>query len=121
MTMMSNIFAGLALLVVVFGGSQIAGPYCGKYRITNDAIEFVMFGTLRVWHSSFEDISDIRLVSFVRLFVLPALHLMNKPFAQYVLVRRRRGVFRWVVITPDQPQEFVRIIRDKIGIRQSAE
>jgi hypothetical protein len=47
--------------------------------------------------------------------LLPALHLMNRPFAQYVLVRRRRGVFRWVLITPDQPEEFVRTIREKIS------
>jgi hypothetical protein len=121
MTTVGNIFAGLALVVVVLGASQIAGPYCGKYRITDDAIEFVMFGNLRVWHSSFDDISDIRLVSFARSFVLPALHLMNRPFAQYVLVRRRRGLFRWVLITPDRPQEIVRTIREKIGIPQSAE
>jgi hypothetical protein len=119
MTAIGYILAGLALLVIVFGASQIVGPYCGKYRITDDAIEFVMFGNLRVWRSSFGDISDIRLVSFARALVLPALHLMNKPFAQYVLVRKRRGVFRWVLITPDQPAEFVRTIREKIS--QSAE
>ncbi len=120
MTMIGDILAGLALLVIVFGVSQIAGPYCGKYRITDDAIEFVMFGKLRAWRSLFEDISDIRLVSFGRSLVLPALHLMNRPFAQYVLVRRRRGVFRWALITPDHPQEFVRTIREKIGIPQNA-
>jgi len=117
MTMIGNILAGLALLLIVFGASQIAGPHCGKYRITDDAIEFVTFGNLRIWRASFEDISDIRPVSFAQSFLLPALHLMNRPFAQYVLVRRRRGVFRWVLITPDQPQELVRTIRDRIGIQ----
>ena len=117
MTMIENILAGLTLLLVVSGASQIAGPHCGGYRITDDAIEFVTFGTLRVWHASFEDISDIRLVSFARSFLLPALHLMNRPFAQYGLVRKRRGLFRWVLITPNQPQEFVRTIREKIGIQ----
>lgn len=115
MTMAGNILAGLALLAIVFGASQIAGPYCGKYRVTDDSIEFVMFGNLRVWRSSFEDISDIRLISFTRSFVMPALHLMNRPFAQYVLVRRRRGVFRFVLITPDQPHELVRLVRQKMG------
>jgi hypothetical protein len=114
MTMIGNTLAALALLVIVFGVGQIAGPYCGKYRITDDAIEFVMFGNLRVWRCSFEDISDIQPVSFARSFVLPALHLMNRPFAQYVLLRRRRGVFRFVLITPDRPQELVRMVREKI-------
>ena len=33
----------------------------------------------------------------------------------------RDGVFRWVLITRDQPQEFVRTIREKTGIPQSTE
>jgi hypothetical protein len=114
MTMVGYILAALALVTIVLGFGQIVGPYCGKYRITDDAIEFVICGNFRVWRSSFEDISDIRLVSFARSFMLPALHLMNRPFAQYVLVRRRRGMFRWVLITPDQPQELVRSIREKM-------
>ena len=120
MTLVVNILAGLVLVIVVLGASQIAGPRCGKYRITDDSIEFVMFGHLRVWRCSFENISDIRLVSFARLLVTPALHLMNRPFAQYVLVRTRRGVFRSVVITPDRPQEFLRIVQEKIGKTPSA-
>lgn len=114
MTTIGYALAVLALVIVVLGASQFAGPICGKYRLTDDAIEFVMFGNLRVWRSPFKDISDIQHVSFARSFVIPALHLMNRPFAQYVLVRRRRGVFRWVLITPDQPQEVIRIIREKI-------
>ena len=115
MTCAGNILAVLALLGIVFGFSQIAGPYCGKYRVTDNSLEFVMFGNLRVWRTPFEDVSDIQLISFARSFVIPALHLMSRPFAQYVLVRRRRGVFRNVLITPDQPQEFVRIVRQRIG------
>jgi|GEM_PF-4383785 hypothetical protein len=115
MTMVGNILAGFALIIIVFGASQIVGPYCVKYRITDDSIEFVMFRNLRVWRISFEDIADIRLVSFARSFIIPALHLMNRPFAQYVLVRRRRGVFRAVLITPDQPRELVRLVREKIA------
>jgi hypothetical protein len=30
MTMIGNTLAALALLVIVFGVGQIAGPYCGK-------------------------------------------------------------------------------------------
>lgn len=115
MTIVAIFIAGLVLATVVLGTSQFLGPRCGKYRLSDDAIEFVMFGTLRVWRSSFLDISDIRPISFGTLFVYPALHLMNRPFGQYVLISRRRGVFRWVVITPDQPEEVVRFIREKIG------
>jgi hypothetical protein len=114
MTIVGNILAVLALVTIVLGFSQIVGPYCGKYRITDNTIEFVICGHLRVWRCSFEDISGIQLVSFALAFILPALHLMNRPFAQYVLVRRRRGMFRWVLITPEQPQELVRRIQEKM-------
>jgi hypothetical protein len=117
MTPASNIFLGLALAVIVLGASQILGPRCWKYRLTNDSIEFVMFGRFRVWRTSFEDITDIRPVSFVRLFTIFALSLVNRPFfARCVLVRLRRGVFRAVVITPDQPEDLVETVRQKIGI-----
>jgi hypothetical protein len=108
-----NILAGFALVAIVLSASQILGPRCGKYRISDDSIEFMMFGKLRVWRCSFEEISEIRPISFARSFIIPALHLMNRPFAQYVLVRKRRGVFRAVLITPDQPEEFVQIVRQK--------
>jgi len=115
MTLAGNILAGLVLVTFVLGVSQIVGPHCGKYRITNDSIEFVMFGRLRVWRSSFKDITAIRLISFARLFTILALNLMNRPFARYVLVRRRRGIFRAVVITPDQPEDFVKTVKQKMG------
>jgi hypothetical protein len=117
MTPTSTIFLGLALAVVVLGAAQILGPRCWNYRLTNDSIEFVMFGRFRVWRSSFKDITDIKPVSFVRLFTIFALSLANRPFfARCVLVWLRRGVFRAVVMTPDQPDDFVHSVRQKIGI-----
>jgi hypothetical protein len=117
MTPGSNIFLGLTLAVIILVAAQVLGPRCWKYRFANDSIEFMMFGRFRVWRSSFKDITDIKHVSFIRLFTIFALSLVNKPFfARCVLVRLRRGVFRAVVVTPDQPQEFVRIVRERIGI-----
>jgi hypothetical protein len=108
------ILAAIALFVIVLGTGQIVGPRSGKYRITGDSIEFVMFGSFRVWRCPFEDITDIRFTSFLGSFFSPALHLMNRPFAQIILIRRRRGIFRLVLMTPDHPREFVRIIQEKI-------
>jgi hypothetical protein len=85
--------------------------------MTDHSIEFVLFGSFCVWRCPFNDIIDIRLISFVRLLTIVGLNLMNRPFAKYVLVRRRRGIFKAVAITPDQPQEFVRIVREKLEKR----
>lgn len=115
MTMADQIIlSGLVLLVVVLGGHQLIGPRIGKYRITDTSIH-ILFGNLTVWRSSFEDILDIRPISFGRMMNAPAIHLMNRPFAQYVLVRTRRGIFRNVVITPDDAEKFVKLVQQKIG------
>lgn len=117
MTPESNVFLGLVLAIIILGAAQILAPRCWKYRLTNDSVEFVMFGRFRVWRSSFKDITDIKRVSFVRLFITPALSLVNRPFfAQCVLVRLHRGVFRSVVMTPDQPDDLVKTVRQKMGI-----
>jgi hypothetical protein len=108
------ILAVLALLIIVLGGSQLAGPHLGKYTITDDSIEFKVFGNFRVWKISFDDISDIQLISFPRMLITPSIRLTNRPFARYVLVSKRRGIFRAVLITPDNPEEFINIVQQKL-------
>ncbi len=115
MTMAGQILAALAALLVIFlGGGQFAGPHLGKYKIADNSIEYTMFGRLRVWEASFDDISEIQIISFSRLWVTPSLRLMNRPFAKYVLIRKRSGIFKAVVITPDNPEEFVRLVQQRI-------
>jgi hypothetical protein len=109
------ILAVLVLLVIVLGGQQLVGPRIGKYRITDTSIQFILFGNWPVWNSSFDDILDIQSISFGRMLIAPSLHLMNRPFAQYVLVRKRRGIFRTVVITPDDAGKFVKLVQQKTG------
>jgi hypothetical protein len=98
-------FAALTALLAIFlvVGSQLAGPYFG-YRIAG----------FRVWKSSLDDISDIQTISFAGLWATPSLRLMNRPFARYVLVRKRSGICRAVVITPDNAEEFVKVVEQRI-------
>jgi hypothetical protein len=116
MTMAGPIILAIpVLLAIVLGGQQLVGPRIGKYRITDTSIQFILFGNLPVWTSSFDDILEIRSISFSRMLIAPSLHLMNRPFAQYVLVRKRRGIFRTVVITPDDAGKFVKLVQQKTG------
>jgi len=110
------ILVAVALSVIVLGGNQLIGPRLVKYRITNEAIELVLVGNMCIWRCSFDDISDVRLISFLEMMVTPYLHLMNRPFARYVFVRKRRGILRGVVITPDNAENFVTLVRQKTGI-----
>jgi hypothetical protein len=114
MTTAGQILVAMAALLVVFlGGGQLVGPHLAKYRITDDFIEYTI-GGLRVWKSPLDEISDIQIIPFAKLWSTPSLRLMNRPFARYVLVTKRRGIFRAVILTPDDPQEFVKLVRQKI-------
>jgi hypothetical protein len=117
MATLISVLGGLALIAVVLGGSQFLGPHGAKYTITENSIELNIFGKFRVWRTSFQDISDIQIISFSNVLTTSrfGLSLMNRPFARrYVLVRRRRGIFRNVLITPDRPEELVKMVREKM-------
>jgi hypothetical protein len=101
------------LIVIVFGGAQLAGKYVVKYRITDDSLQYFWFG-LNFWTCPFEDIVDIKIVSFFGVLFAFALNLMCRPFGPYVLLRRRRGRFKRVLLTPPNAQDFVERVRAKI-------
>jgi hypothetical protein len=102
--------------VIAVAGSFFMGHFITKYKITENSIEVIIFQKFRVWKIPFQNICDVRIVSWKQLFQLPGLYfyLMSRPFARYVVLRRR-GIFKNVLITPDNPHEFVRIVREKIG------
>ena len=110
------------LVLFVLGAVQLLGPVCGQYRIddaTNGAasggrIGFVWFARFHVWSCPLADIIDIKTISFGQLFAIrpAALNMVNRPFGRrYVLVRRRLGRFANVILTPDRPEDFVRLVR----------
>ena len=115
MTWVADTVAGLALILAVLGTSQFVGPMCEKYILTNDSLQFVMFGQIKVWKCPFFDIIEISQLSFLNMLFIPGLHLMTKPFARYILIRRRRAIFRYIVITPDNADQFIHIVRRKMG------
>jgi hypothetical protein len=111
-----GIFLILAAIVIIIS-SFFLGPYISEYKLSEHSIEFVIFGKIRVWKISYHDISDVYPTSLISILLNPhfGLTLMNRPFTRYVEIHKRRGIFRYLLITPDAPQEFVRTVRQKIG------
>jgi len=114
MTIAENIVAVMVLALIVLGGSQVLGPYCGRYTFDGSCIKFILFGSFRAWEVRVGDIEDIQEISVVSLFITPSLHLMNKPFGKYVLVRKKNGIIRNIVITPDDVSAFIGSVRQHI-------
>ncbi|MEI9997340.1 MAG: hypothetical protein WDM91_22285 [Rhizomicrobium sp.] len=103
----------LVLVVIVFGGTQLAAKYVIEYRIADDSLQYFLFG-LRFWTCPFDDILDIKRVSFFGTFIVIGLNLMSRPFGPYVLLRRRRGCFKLVLLTPPNAESFVKLVRARI-------
>ena len=117
MAVLFNIFAGIILLCIVLAGSYFLAQHTTSYRITSDSVEIRLFRKWRVWHASFQEIRDIRRISFWESMFNSSLHFMSRPFSRYVLIERHRGVFRSVLITPDEPEEFVKSVKEKVGFQ----
>jgi hypothetical protein len=95
--------ACLVLVAVVFGLRLLYG-----YRVRDQAIEVVLFHVLPVYRLPLEDIEQIRKASWSELGVGGrTLRLGNRFARQSVLIQRRSGWIRRIVITPDDPDRFI--------------
>jgi hypothetical protein len=107
------------IAVVLF--AQFGLRFLITYKITSNAIDVVLCGVVRLKRIPFADITSVEIVSFrdlnplVNVRSILAVRLGNKLFGKGVLVTQKSGLFRLSVLTPDNPDEFVRGARDHIG------
>lgn len=100
--------AGLTMIIVILGGTQVLGPRCTKYHLTENGIEVRLFAKILLWHCQYVDVTEIRVIPFLRIFAGAQLFLANRPFARFfVLLRTKRGLIRSLIISPDNPHAFV--------------
>jgi hypothetical protein len=93
----------LLLVVVIYSLRFVYG-----YRLANRKIEVVLFHVLPVYWVRIEDIETIRKASWSELGVFDTiLRMGNRLFGECVLIQKRKGVFRRVVITPHNADGFI--------------
>lgn len=102
------------LLVVAFGAAFVLFAvifglrFVYDYRIENRAIEIVLFHLVPIYRLPFEDIELIRKTSWSELGVGGITIRFGNRFAgQCVLIQKRNGWFRRIVITPNNADEFI--------------
>src|SRR6188768_3299449 len=86
------------------------------YRIANGAIEVLLFRTLSVYRIPISNIEQIGIPNRRDLWISPlvrpfVLRLGNRFRRNPVLIQRRTGLIRNVVITPDEPDRFIDQVR----------
>ena len=79
------------------------------YRLTPTEVQITLFG-FAVRMFPYTDIEDVLLGS------KGAGENWARRFSGYVTIRRKRGLFRSIVITPDDPEEFVARLKERIGL-----
>ena len=104
---------GLALI-----GALLSLRFIYDYRVGNQAVGVVLFRVVPVYRLPFEQIEQIGKTSWKQLGIggVGALRFDNRFTGQRVLIQKRTGLIRRVVITPDQPDEFISQVE---GARES--
>ena len=93
----------LILSLVIYGL-----PFVYGYRVVNHRIEIVLFHALPIYRIFFDDIELVQKTSWSELGLGGGVLRFGNRFArQCVLIKRRTGLFRRVVITPADADTFI--------------
>lgn len=102
------IFAAIALLCVVI--------YCLRflydYRVREDSIEVLLFRLIPIYRIRIQNIESIDVIGWRELGVgVFTLRLGNRLVLHDMVLIRKRGFIRSIVITPSNPYDFVAQVR----------
>ena len=112
----AEIVAALAVVLLcsalVF---QFAGRHVYNYRVTDRGVEIVLFGKLPIKRVPFNNIAEVRVAPTVtEMLPFKGIAFGNRVWGRAVLVRQKRGLIRRLFITPDDPEQFVRKVREQL-------
>lgn len=86
--------------------------YIYSYRIRGLFFEIVIFHFIPIYRLHVKNIESVSIVSWVELGVGGATVRAGNRLARHgVLIRKRRGIFRRIAITPENPAGFVEKLR----------
>jgi len=101
--------AVVAVLVVI--AAIAALPWLYDCRVREQSIEIVLFRKLPIYRLRLANVVSVVKVSRKELAIKSAqggtLGLGNRPFGEFVLVTKRKGPFRRIVLTPADAEAFV--------------
>ncbi len=126
-----QVVAGVLVIAVATATlCQIVGRYLINYRLSNWGVEIVLCNVFRIKRIPFDTILGIQKFSakdaWTRSLVLEGCvqGWGNRVWGDAVVIRKRMGVFDFVIITPDNASEFAdeivrRMAAKSLGSRSS--
>lgn len=96
---------------------QGIGRFFYNYEITENAIEFTALGGLKLKSLPLSAIEDLREVSLKDTLRpdFSTLRLGNRLVGRIIEIRPKNGLFRRILITPDDPDKFLMAWKEKKG------
>jgi len=111
--MVSVVFvAGLVVLLAVL---QFFGRYLLDYRLDDDGVTFLVCRSLPVKTIAYRDIESARAAGMggAMFSGLTGWKWQNRLFGRVVVIARKYGMLRNVLITPDDPDQFAARINER--------
>lgn len=106
----------LAFLLLWFFGL----PFIYDYRLVDSSVEILLFRLIPIRRILFRDIAEIRVVPWKELFSFPrSLPLYfseswgNRLWRPAVLIRKSRGLSRYIILTPKDTNAFIRFVEEQ--------
>ena len=111
----------LTITVVVYGYQRI-GRLVITYKIGKDDVTIALLNRIPVVRIPLSNIVEVEEVSFSRTNdpYFRTLRFGNRMLGNYVKIRIKSGVFLSLIVTPDDPPEFVRNLRGAIALSSAA-
>lgn len=106
-----------ALVVLVF---QYTARYFYTYNIRDASIDIVMFGVLVLKRVRLSNIAEVREASWWETCPLRSVDAFlacrfgNRVWGRIVLLRQKKGIFKIVLVSPDDVDGFICAIRQRL-------
>ncbi len=113
------LFCFLLVLALAYFLAQYAWRWVIGYRITKSHFEILAFG-FPLFKTAVADILEVRKVPFRELLPwknrksIGWCRFGNRLFGECILVVRRKGLLQGFLITPDNPQDFLQTLNQRL-------
>ena len=111
------IILAVLIFLLMFIGNLYAARYIVRYTVGKETLRIELFGLFPVRRIKLEDIVEVKIISawidtlpFSKEFRLPFLIAERWPSYVFqkkgVFVRKKTGVSRFLILSPENPEEF---------------
>jgi|SRR3989338_5966991 len=104
---------GLMLLVIIV--AIIFVRFLFRYKISEEFLEIYLFRIIPLLKIPYGDIKEIYQPTLVESASNFAWHCENKFHYKRIVIKRTKGMFPNVFITPDNPMEFIEKIKQNMN------